>query len=136
MILINAIVFIIICTIFLISTLILFYYVIKYRKAIKEYLATGSRRQGFYIEIIRSSGSNYDVYVFVDELEQYLNGYSSIKFAHAEALRSWGKGDLEDAARKKFITIKLTKDIEWCEDSKHLREQRKLKLQEILKKNH
>jgi len=114
--------FLAICTFFL-----LFLY-LRLKKAVHSYENIGTGRYGFY--------KTNNVIVYIVELDRYKDGFSKIKMDDFEAynLASYeNKTNFINKAKKNFISLKLTSEIEWLESEDALRKMRKEKLDKIKK---
>lgn len=109
-------------------TLFMTYKYIKLKAGIKKYDEIGTGRYGFYKYIY----SSYHAIVYVDEIDRYKDGYSKIKFNHAEPTGSWKKDSVE-AAQNNFITLIETKNVEWLESEEDIKKIRKEKLENLKK---
>ena len=118
--------FYIIIAILFISNLIFIIKYFKIKKEIKKYFEIGTGRNGFYLHkhwgyVEKNS------YVFIKEIDRYSNGYSEIIIDKIEPLRAEYSIESNRDAKNKFVTLKLTKDIEWLEGEEHLKKIRREK---------
>ena len=121
--------------IYLFSILLIFsniffvYKYIKLKKGIVEYKDIGTGRLGFY----QFNYSSYVAYVYVNEIDRYSDGYSSIKINKIEPIGSSYRENLIEHTRNNFVTLKKTIDIEWLESEDNIKRLRKEKLDQLNK---
>jgi hypothetical protein len=127
----NTILFFIILFLFL-SNLIFIFKFIKIKNIIKSYYDIGTGRYGFYENKQYMDHSNAS-YVYVKEIDRYSNGYSEIKISKIEAFNKTYETDAVRSAKIKFISLKLTNEINWLEGEEHIKKIRKEKLDKIKK---
>jgi len=101
-------------------------------------------KDGFYDDIIKlstdknsSETDDYNLRIYVKELERYKNGYSKIKLINSDVIQGYSTdrySTVKNIISKKFKTIVKTKDITWLEIDNDINELRKEKLIRLLKK--
>jgi len=74
----------------------------------------------------------YEAYVYVKEIDRYINGYSKIEIIKIEPRGSY-REDSTSYAKDNFVSLVLTTNIEWLEGEDHLKKVRKEKLDNIKK---
>jgi hypothetical protein len=102
----------------------------KLKKGLKFYEDIGTDRFGFY-KI--DSGKNYSSYVYIKEIDRYTNGYSKIKLDNIEPFNKTYNNEAIEWARKNFLSLMKTTDIEWLESEDYIRKVRKEKLENLKK---
>lgn len=110
-----------------------FFYYKKYKrlkKEIKNFEEIGTGRSGFYYN---NKGGSYAAIVYVNELDRYTTGYSKIKLKDVESLNPSYREDSISYAKKKFVSLMLTSEIEWLESEDHIKKIRKEKLESLKK---
>lgn len=110
-----------------------FFYYKKYsnlKTKVKEYDEIGTGRIGFYIS---NKGGSYQALVYVYEIDRYTTGYSKIKIKDVESLSPNYKEDSISYAKKRFVTLLQTSDIEWLESEDNIKKLRKEKLEQLKK---
>jgi len=120
---------ILISVLFLGGTIFFGYKYMTLKKLTKEFQEIGTGRYGFYEMRVGS----YDAYVYVNEIDRYTDGHSKIKLHKVEAISSTYRENSIGYAKDKFISLKLTSEINWLESEDHIKKLRKEKLDKINK---
>jgi len=102
-------------------------------------------REGFYADTIKFAENqdaeetdDYDVKVYVKELEKYTNGYSKIEHIRTDVYSGFSQNKYDMAKRtiqNKFESVVKTSDITWLEVDEDINKLRKEKILTLLKQN-
>jgi len=132
---------------FIISSIVLFF---KYRKVNTKYKLTIAElnkplREGYYegdipLELIEGgvvkSKNSYHYIVYVKELDRYTNGECKIKLDRVEITSGYETSyyqHIRNVAKSRFCTVIPSTKVVWLESEESLKEQRRLKLENIEK---
>ena len=102
------------------------------KKGLKKYEQIGTGRFGFY-KYSHISYTQYDSYIYVNEIDRYSGGFSKVEINRIEPLNSNYIGKSIEYSRGSFLTLMATQDITWLENEDHLKKLRKEKLESLKK---
>jgi hypothetical protein len=127
---------IIILSLTLISLTFGFLY-LKLRKKTKKIIQSLDKpiRKGYYKNSSKYGLANYEIIVYVTEIDRYTNGESKINLETIEVsgsiINSYNIDILKKIATNKFSHIVKTSDIYWMESEIEIKEQRREKLKQL-----
>lgn len=141
---------------FIISLILLFFYLRIKKKSInelnlvqnelKEKLKVfndfqSSLKQGYYTYTINlvdkdNTQNAYICNVYIKEIDRYTNGLSKIELVKIEVISGFDPAQIEWVklgVKARFSSIKKTSEIEWLESVESIKKLRKKKLEELFK---
>lgn len=144
--------FYILTVVFLVATCIFVFLYLKEKDRVKHLysdIINSYIRKGYYEDTInmirehnldRTDPKNFDTYrviTYVSEIDRYTNGQSKIRLDEIEVVSGFNPKNYEyikKTTKETFCSIKNTVDIQWLESENVIKEQRKEKLDKIMKK--
>lgn len=103
-----------------------------------------SKRQGYYYETTTLlsiedrkkglAGDPYKTYIYVQEIDRYTNGMSKIELKKIEVISGYSIEKYPwviECETTQFSSLRKTSDIEWLESEDSIKELRKQKLKEL-----
>lgn len=99
-------------------------------------IITSNNKKGYYIKPcqVRSTKENFDVFVFVDEIDRYTNNKSKIKIDYIESNNipnDVKNDDVKEYINQIFISVVDTNSITWLESVNEKQKERQAKLNKI-----